>query len=141
MNSAECKVIDSRSEKTYLEVLKVKKSNRIEEGLLKIGEISNLAGLLPSCIRFYTQLGFLKVAASTPGGYWLFEKNETLKSLGEIKDLISKGLTMEQIAALKKKQGMLEKAPEPSQAKVRKRNLSQSGAAILSRAGLLRKNK
>lgn len=68
-----------------------------EERLLKIGEIANKAGVLPSTIRFYCNVGILKVTEYSKGGYRLFDERETMERLKKIKELVEKRLTLEEI--------------------------------------------
>lgn len=67
-------------------------------GLLKIGQLAKLAGVLPSTIHFYTQEGILKPAGWTRGGYRLYAKEETLRTLEKINYLqVKKRLTIKEI--------------------------------------------
>ena len=78
-------------------MLKLKRKDRLKLGLLKLGEIAALAGLLPSAIRYYSDLGLFKVADYTQGRYRLFKKDETLARMAKIKELKGKGLTLDKI--------------------------------------------
>ena len=79
------------------EGLRLSKKERLERGLLFVGEVAKLAGVLPSHIAFYTRGGFLKVHSVTRGKFNLYEKEETLKKLSLIAELQNKGLTLEKI--------------------------------------------
>lgn len=68
-------------------------------GLLKIGDMAEQAGLLASTIRYYTDMGLLKVAIVTEGGHRFYEPKETMERLQKIKRLMSKGLTLTDIQA------------------------------------------
>jgi DNA-binding transcriptional MerR regulator len=71
--------------------------------LVKIGQLARLAGILPSKVRYYVKEGLLNPVDRTRGGYFLFEKSESLSrlrlidklknkerlSLAEIKDRLS----------------------------------------------------
>lgn len=41
-------------------------------GLLKIGQLAKLTGVLPSTINFYTNVGLLRAAERSQGGYRLY---------------------------------------------------------------------
>jgi CheY-like chemotaxis protein len=71
----------------------------LPEKLVKIGEIAQLAGLSPSTIRYYTEMGLLKVAGFSPGGYRLYEVDETLKRIAKIRPEIEKRKTLQGIKA------------------------------------------
>ena len=66
-------------------------------GLLKIGEVAKLAGVLPSTIRYYTELGLLEVAATTPGGQRLYDKEDTLSRVRIIKSIERQHLPLQTI--------------------------------------------
>jgi len=57
------------------------RKKRLEEGLLKVGEMAGEAGVLKSTVTYYTQLGLLNAAARTGGGHRLYRKQETLKKI------------------------------------------------------------
>lgn len=65
--------------------------------LLKISEVAKLVGVLPSTIRYYTDIGLLKSKGETKGGHRLYDANEVTIIVNKIKFLSSKGLTMEEI--------------------------------------------
>ena len=67
----------------------MKRQERLAKGLLKIGEVAREARVLPSTIRYYTQIGLLSPAAHTPGGYRLYDSKDTLRRLEEVKRLNS----------------------------------------------------
>jgi DNA-binding transcriptional MerR regulator len=74
-----------------------KRRERLKSGLLKTGEIAKAAHLLPSCVRYYTNLGFLKVYSRTQGKYPLYKKEETLAKLRRIKSLKAQGASLDEI--------------------------------------------
>jgi len=78
-------------------MVNLKRKERLKLGLLKLGEIAPLAGVLPSAVRYYSNLGLLKVSDYTQGKYRLFKKDETLARMAKIKELKSKGLTLDKI--------------------------------------------
>lgn len=61
------------------------KKFRLENGLLKIGEISKEAGVRQSTIRYYTEVGLLGIAETTESGYRLYDRTETLRRLSMIR--------------------------------------------------------
>ena len=71
------------------------KKMRLGLGLLKIGEVAEEAKVMPSTIRYYTEIGLLKVKELTEGGYRLSEKEDVLDRLRMVKEVRegSKGLT------------------------------------------------
>jgi CheY-like chemotaxis protein len=74
------------------------------EKLVKIGKIAQLAGVSPSTIRYYTEMGLLKVAGFSPGGYRLYEVDETLKRMAKIRPENERRKTLEEIKAELKKE-------------------------------------
>ncbi|MCJ7646551.1 MerR family transcriptional regulator [bacterium] len=68
-----------------------------QQDLVKIGEMAKLAGLLPSTIRYYTKLGLLEAAATTPGGQNLYDKEETLSRVRMIKSIERQSLPLQTI--------------------------------------------
>lgn len=67
------------------------------KNLFKISEISKLAGVLPSTVRYYTDIGLVIVASETQGGHRLYDKDSTLSIISKIQFLNKKGMTMEDI--------------------------------------------
>jgi len=55
--------------------------------LVKIGQLAKLAGILPSKIRYYVQEGLLSPVDRTRGGYYLFNRSESLDRLRLIDEL------------------------------------------------------
>lgn len=72
----------------------LKRKERLEMGLLKLGEIAQKAGVLPSAIRYYSNLGLLKVTDYTQGKYRLFDEAHTLAKMAKIKELKGKGVIL-----------------------------------------------
>ncbi|OGS20174.1 MAG: hypothetical protein A2252_11025 [Elusimicrobia bacterium RIFOXYA2_FULL_39_19] len=64
---------------------------------LRISEIAKKAGVLPSKIRYYTDMGLLQVATQTTGGHRLYDEDITLKKLNHIGFLSKKGLSIDAI--------------------------------------------
>ena len=57
---------------------------------LKIGQLANKVGVLPSTIHFYTQEGLLKESKRTRGGYRLYDEKKAIQRIKRIGDLQSK---------------------------------------------------
>lgn len=68
-----------------------------DDELLKISEVAEIAKVLASTIRHYTDLGLLKVAGYTDGGHRLYSRTETLEKLAKIQALSKRGLTLPDI--------------------------------------------
>jgi CheY-like chemotaxis protein len=67
--------------------------------LLKISEVAELASVLPSTIRHYTDIGLLRVAGYTDGGHRLYSREETLDRISRIQALSRRGLKLPEIKA------------------------------------------
>lgn len=72
---------------------------RTNEKLLKIGEVAKVTGVPLSTIRYYTDIGLLKVATYTKGGYRLYDKEETINIIKKIKPVVDRRRTLKQIKA------------------------------------------
>jgi len=68
-----------------------------DKNLLKIGEMARVAGVPLSTIRYYTDIGLLKVASNTKGGYRLYDKEETINIIRKIKPVVERRRTLKQI--------------------------------------------
>jgi DNA-binding transcriptional MerR regulator len=74
------------------------KRERLKIGLLKIGEMAKEAGVLRSTIRYYTDMGLLSVAEKlSPGGYRLYDREQTLARIQQIKYISEHNRTLEDI--------------------------------------------
>jgi len=74
------------------------KRERLKIGLLKIGEIAKEAGVLRSTIRYYTEMGLLRIAETLlPGGYRLYDREQTLARIQQIKSIAEQNRTLEDI--------------------------------------------
>jgi len=60
---------------------------RLANGLLKIGEMAREAGVLVSTIRYYTDVGLLRVVANTQGGYRLYDREDTLERIHTVRTI------------------------------------------------------
>ncbi|MFW0862562.1 MAG: MerR family transcriptional regulator [Candidatus Komeilibacteria bacterium] len=68
---------------------------------LKIGQLANKVGVLPSTIHFYTQEGLLKESKRTRGGYRLYDEKKATTQVKRINDLqTKKRLTISEIKQL-----------------------------------------
>ncbi len=67
------------------------------QDLLKIGEMAKLAGVLPSTIRYYTEIGLVEPAGTTPGGQRLYDKEDTLSRVRMIKNIEKQRLSLQKI--------------------------------------------
>ena len=65
--------------------------------LLKIGQLAQLVGVLPSKINYYTNEGLLPASTRSKGGYRLYEKDKTIKSIQKIQKLQNRRLTIVEI--------------------------------------------
>jgi len=72
---------------------------KTDKNLLRIGEIAKVAGVPLSTIRYYTDIGLLKVATYTKGGYRLYDKEETVNIIKKIKPVVDRRRTLKQIKA------------------------------------------
>ncbi len=70
---------------------------RLENGLLKIGEIARESGVRQSTIRHYTEVGLLSIAETMESGYRLYDRNETLRRIGLIKEISTSRQSLNQI--------------------------------------------
>jgi len=75
------------------------RGNKSRAGYLKIGEMAERAGVLPSTIRYYTDMGLLKVALITEGSHRFYDPESTLDRLFKIKRLLSHGLSLTDLQA------------------------------------------
>jgi DNA-binding transcriptional MerR regulator len=70
---------------------------RMEIGLLKVGEIAREARVLASTIRYYTEVGLLKVKDLTDGGYRLYDREDTLERLRLVKSVNEGHLSLAEV--------------------------------------------
>lgn len=68
-----------------------------KNGLLTVSEVAREAGVLPSTIRYYSNIGLLKVTQYSPGGFRLFARKETVRRIIEIKKIIGQRVTLEEV--------------------------------------------
>ena len=67
---------------------------RKSKNLLKISEIAEIAGVMPSTVRYYTDIGLLNFAGETPGGHRLYERDYAIARINRIQFLNKKGVKM-----------------------------------------------
>ena len=72
---------------------------RMELGLLKVGEIAREAQIMVSTVRYYTEIGILKVKEMTDGGYRLYDREETLQRLNLVRQANEGYLSLSDIKA------------------------------------------
>jgi DNA-binding transcriptional MerR regulator len=70
---------------------------KTDKNLLRIGEVAKVAGVPLSTVRYYTDIGLLKVASHTKGGYRLYDREEALSIIRKIKPVVDKRRTLMQI--------------------------------------------
>lgn len=68
-----------------------------EKKLLRISEIAKKAGVMPSTIRYYTDLGLLRTSDFTEGGHRLYSEEVVLPLVKQIRFLEHNGLSIEDI--------------------------------------------
>lgn len=76
---------------------RLSRKERLGRGLLKIGEIANLAGVTTSLVRYYTDIGLLRVASYTKGGYRLYDREETMRIIRHVKPTMERRRTLKEI--------------------------------------------
>jgi len=79
------------------------KSNE-DKHLLKISEIAKKSGVLPSTIRYYTDIGLIKVKGTTEGGQRLYSEEEVISILRKIKWFSQKGYSINKIKEILKEE-------------------------------------
>jgi len=75
------------------------KKFRLENGLLKIGEVAKEAGVKESTIRYYTEVGIVEVIETTETGYRLYDRDETIRRLRAIREVNESRMTLSQIVS------------------------------------------
>jgi len=76
---------------------RLSRKERLGRGLLKIGEIAKLAGVAPSLVRYYTDIGLLRVTSYTKGGYRLYDREETMRIIRQVKPTVERRRTLKDI--------------------------------------------
>ncbi|NIM02564.1 MerR family DNA-binding transcriptional regulator, partial [bacterium] len=76
---------------------RLSRKERMGKGLLKIGEIADLAGVTTSLVRYYTDIGLLRVAGYTKGGYRLYDREETIRIIRQVKPPVERRRTLKEI--------------------------------------------
>jgi len=88
---------------------RLSRKERMGKGLLKIGEIAKLAGVTTSLVRYYTDIGLLKVAGYTKGGYRLYDREETIRIIRHVKPPVERRRTLKEIKENLEKQSKKKK--------------------------------
>lgn len=83
---------------------RLSRKERQGRGLLKIGEIANLAGVATSLVRYYTDIGLLRVASYTKGGYRLYDREETMRIIRHVRPSVERRRTLKEIKESLEKQ-------------------------------------
>jgi DNA-binding transcriptional MerR regulator len=76
---------------------RLSRKQRLGRGLLKIGEIANLAGVATSLVRYYTDIGLLRVDSYTKGGYRLYDREETMRIIRHVRPSVERRRTLKEI--------------------------------------------
>lgn len=69
----------------------------MEKGLMKVSEIAEEAGVMPSTVKFYTEEGLLDVADYTAGGYRLFDREKTVRRVIAIRAMTARRLSLSEL--------------------------------------------
>ena len=72
-------------------------ASRKRDGLLKISDVAKEAGVLPSTVRYYTDLGLIQPASETPGGHRLYDSATTIGAIRKIQFSNKQGKTIDDI--------------------------------------------
>ncbi len=88
---------------------RLSRKERMGKGLLKIGEIADLAGVTTSLVRYYTDIGLLRVAGYTKGGYRLYDREETIRIIRQVKPPVERRRTLKEIKENLEKQSKRKK--------------------------------
>jgi CheY-like chemotaxis protein len=67
------------------------------KNLLKISEVAREAGVLPSTVRYYTDIGIISVKSETKGGHRLYDRDSTVNKIRKIQFLNQQGKSIEEI--------------------------------------------
>ncbi|MBI4370641.1 MAG: response regulator [Elusimicrobia bacterium] len=67
-----------------------------DSAFIKISELARRASVMASTIRYYTDLGILKVAMETEGGHRLYDGGSSLRRIRMVHAQTSQGRTLEQ---------------------------------------------
>ena len=76
---------------------RLSRKQRLGRGLLKIGEIAKLAGVTTSLVRYYTDIGLLRVDSYTKGGYRLYDREETMRIIRHVRPSVERRRTLKEI--------------------------------------------
>jgi len=64
---------------------------------MKVGEIAEEAGVMPSTVKFYTDEGLLEVAERTTGGYRLYDRDKTIRRVIAIRQMTARRLSLSEL--------------------------------------------
>ncbi len=71
-------------------------ANNKKKGLLRLNEVAKGAGVLPSTVRYYSNIGLIKVACRSPGGHRLYDR-AALAWLKRIRAVYKNRVTLEEL--------------------------------------------
>ena len=70
-------------------------------GLLTVSEVAREAGVLKSTVRYYTEMGLLKIAGTfSPKNYRLYEREGTVERIRKIREIQRRNRTLAVIRAM-----------------------------------------
>lgn len=75
----------------------MQKDKRLELGLLKVGELADKAGVPISTIKYYTDIGLLRVSDYMSGGFRLYSEKECLLRIKRIREMLDQGHSIKEI--------------------------------------------
>jgi CheY-like chemotaxis protein len=85
------------------------KNDRLNKGLLKLGEVAELSGLSLGTVRHYSNIGLIKPEQRTEGNFRLFDRLKTIGRLDAVKKMIAQGMSLEKILAVIDQQSQSQK--------------------------------
>lgn len=65
--------------------------------LCKIGKLAKEAGVPRSTIHYYCQMGLLEPVDYSPGGYRLFNEEESIVRIREIREVVASKVTLKDL--------------------------------------------
>ncbi len=72
----------------------MQKNERLNRGWLKIGELAHKLSLPVTTIRYYNEIGLLPMIAETQGGYRLFDADQSVQRITQIRQIKGKTPTL-----------------------------------------------
>ena len=65
--------------------------------LAKVGEIAKLAGVLPSTVRYYTQIGIIMPTRVTKGKHKLYKREEAVPLIKRIQNIEHRQISLKTV--------------------------------------------